>query len=173
MAWNIDAAHSAVTFTVSHMMIAQTRGRFNKFEASVSVDEANPSNSKVEATIEVASIDTGNEQRDGHLLSGDLFDAENHPTMTFSSTRIEAAGEGSYKVTGEMTIKGVTREVVLDLTDGGQGKDPWGNIRQGLSATTQINRQDFGLTWNVPLETGGFLVGNQVSIAIDLELVAS
>ena len=173
MAWTIDPTHSQVNFSVRHMMISKIGGRFGGFDGTFSLDEANPVNSVVEGTIDVASVDTGNEHRDAHLRGPDYFDVENHPKMAFSSTYIEAVGEGSYKVTGDMTIKGVTREVVFDVTDGGTCQDPWGNMRQGLSATTKLDRRDFDLSATMPLEGGGIVVGYEISVSIDLELVQS
>ena len=173
MAWTIDSAHSQVNFSVRHMMISKMGGRFGGFDGTFSLDEANPPNSVVEGTIDVASVDTGNEHRDAHLRGADYFDVENHPNMAFYSTNIEAVDEGSYQVTGDMTIKGVTREVVFDVTDGGTCQDPWGNMRQGLSATTKLDRRDFDLSSNMPLAGGGFVLGNEINVSIDLELVQS
>ena len=171
MAWNIDTQHSQVEFSVRHMMISKVRGHFDTFEGSIKADPNDAASGIVEGTIDVASIDTKEQQRDDHLRSGDFFDVENFPKITFKSTNIEAAGDNAYKVTGDMTIKGVTKEVVFDVTDEGQGKDPWGNQRWGLSATTTIDRKDFGLTWNVALETGGFLVGEEISIFAEVQLI--
>lgn len=171
MTWTIDPSHSAVEFSVKHMMFATVRGRFNKFSGTVDLNEANPTQSKVEGQIEVASIDTGEANRDTHLRSADFFDVDNYPLMTFRSTRIEPAGQDQYKVTGDLTIKDVTRPVTFDVTETGRGKDPWGNQRVGVSADTTLNRKDFGLNWNVALETGGWLVGDQIKIHAELELV--
>lgn len=171
MAWVIDPAHTQIEFSVKHMMITTVRGRFDKFSSTVNVDEANLAGSSVQGAIEVASLDTRDPGRDGHLRSPDFFDAEKYPAMSFSSTRIQRAGEGQFKVTGDLTIKDVTREVVFTVSDDGQNKDPWGNQRWGFSAQATINRKDFGLVWNVALETGGVLVGELVKINAEVQLI--
>ncbi|MCS7061156.1 MAG: YceI family protein [Anaerolineae bacterium] len=171
MAWSLDTSHSSVEFAVKHMMITTVRGQFARFNAAIQVDEHRLENSSLEATVEVASIDTHDANRDKHLLSSDFFDAATYPTMTFRSKRIEKAGEGQYRLIGDLTIRGVTREVAFNLTDEGKGKDPWGNQRWGLTAEAQINRKDWNLSWNVALETGGWLVGEQVKIRLEIELV--
>lgn len=171
MSWKIDPSHTRIGFSVKHMMIAKVRGRFDTFDGTVHLDTENPSDSWVEGTIDVASISTRDEQRDAHLRSADFFDVENYPKMRFRSTRIKPVGAGQYKVYGELTIKDVTKEVVFDVADEGQAQDPWGNTRWGLSASTKINRKDFGLAWNVALETGGWLVGEEVTISAEVELV--
>jgi polyisoprenoid-binding protein YceI len=168
--WNIDASHSHVEFSVRHLMISTVKGRFGEVSGKVVADDANPAGAQIEATINVASIDTREAQRDAHLRSADFFDAENFPTLTFRSTRIEKAGD-ELKVTGDLTIRGTTREVVLDVTSEGRVKDPWGGERAGYSATTKIKRSDFGLTWNMALETGGVVVGDDIKIALEVELV--
>lgn len=168
MTWNIDPVHSLIGFSVRHMMIAKVRGRFNSFTGTVNLNADNPG---VEGTVDVASIDTRENDRDEHLRSADFFDAANFPQMRFRSTRIESAGNGKFNVTGDLTIKDVTRPVTFAVTDEGQGKDPWGGLRQGYSATAKINRKDFGLTWNVALETGGWLVGDEITINAEVELV--
>ena len=173
MAWKIDPAHSQIEFSVKHMMITTVRGRFAKFDANIAVNPRNLLQSSIEGTIEVDSIDTRDANRDAHLRSADFFDVEKFPTMSFRSTRIEKTGGDEYKVTGDLTIKDNTRSVTFTVTDDGQGKDPWGNQRWGLSGTTTISRKDFGLTWNVALESGGWLVGDQVKIQVDMELVES
>jgi polyisoprenoid-binding protein YceI len=171
MSWKIDPSHSLIEFSVKHMMITKVRGQFTSFDGAVTVDPTSLPASKVEGSIDVASIDTGEEQRDNHLRSADFFDVENYPQMTFRSTRIEAMGGDEYKVYGDMTIKDVRREVVFEVSNEGQGQDPWGGQRWGISATARLNRKDFGLTWNVALETGGWLVGDEVKITIELQLV--
>lgn len=171
MSWNLDASHSSVEFAVRHMMIATVRGQFTRFSARINVDEQRLENSTLEATVEVASIDTRDANRDNHLRAADFFDAANYPTMTFRSRRIEKAGERQYRLIGDLTIRDVTREVVFTLTDEGKGKDPWGNQRWGLTAEATINRRDWNLNWNVALETGGWLVGEQVKIRMEIELV--
>jgi polyisoprenoid-binding protein YceI len=169
--WNVDAAHSNAEFSVRHLMISTVKGRFAEVGGKVVTDEANPAKSQVEVTLGVASIDTREAQRDAHLKSGDFFDAEKFPTITFRSTRVEGALNGTFKLAGDLTIRGVSREVVLDVTSEGRGKDPWGGERAGFSATAKIKRSDFGLTWNQLLETGGVAVGDEIKISIDVELV--
>lgn len=171
MAWKIDPSHSLVEFTVKHMMIAKVRGRFNRYDGTLNLDLENPQNSTIEGTIEAESLDTNEANRDGHLRSADFFDVETYPQITFRSTRIEPKGGDQYKVVGDLTIRGITNEVVLDVVNEGQNKDPWGNQRIGFTATTAINRKEFGLTWNAALETGGFMVGDEVKITIEGELV--
>jgi polyisoprenoid-binding protein YceI len=169
--WDIDTSHSDVSFTVRHMVVTKTRGRFTRWSGVVDFDEADPTRSRVEVQIEAASIDTGHADRDAHLRSADFFDAENHPYLTFKSTGIER-GEGErYRIAGDLTMRGVTRPVVLEAELGGVAADPWGARRAGFSAHTQVNRKDFGLTWNQPLETGGLLVGEKVDIALEVEAV--
>ena len=168
--WAIDPAHSTVEFTVRHMMIARVRGRFAGLEATV-IEAVDPMASRVEAVIQVASIDTGDEKRDAHLRSADFFDAENHPEIRFRSTALEPTGDDRFELAGELTIRGVTRAVTLDVTEEGRATDPWGSERVGYSARARINRKDFGLEWNVALETGGFLVGDEIDIQIEAEAV--
>jgi polyisoprenoid-binding protein YceI len=169
--WNIDPTHSVVEFKVKHMMISNVRGRFTKVNGVLTFDESRPENSRAEATIEVGSIETGDPQRDGHLKGADFFDVEKFPTMTFRSTGVKAAGEGG-TVEGELTIHGVTRKVVLAVEGPtAPAKDPWGHTRVAVSGTTKISRKEFGLTWNAALETGGVLVGDDVSIALDVQFV--
>ncbi len=169
--WNIDAAHSGINFSIRHMVISKVRGRFGAFSGTVELDEGDLSRSRIEAQIEATSIDTGTAQRDGHLKSADFFDAEKYPHLSFKSTRIEAEGKDRYRVTGELTIKDVTREIVLEAETTGKGTDPWGNERLGFAAHTSLDRKDFGLTWNQALETGGFLVGDRVDIELDVQAV--
>jgi len=168
--WTIDNSHTLAEFSVRHLMISTVKGRFGEVSGKVVADDADPSRAQIEATINVASIDTREPQRDAHLRSADFFDAENFPTLTFRGTRVEKAGDG-LKVTGDLTIRGTTREVVLDVTSEGRVKDPWGGERAGYSATTKIKRSDFGLTWNMALETGGVVVGDEIKIALEVELV--
>jgi polyisoprenoid-binding protein YceI len=167
--WAIDPAHSHVGFSVRHMMISTVKGRFGEVAGTIVLDD-DLSGSSVEATLGVASIDTREPQRDAHLRSADFFDAAQFPAITFKSRRV-AAAPGTLAVTGDLTIKGVTREVVLEVIEEGRGKDPWGGERAGYSATTKVSRSDFGLTWNQVLETGGFAVGDEIKISLDLELV--
>jgi polyisoprenoid-binding protein YceI len=170
--WNIDPVHSTAEFKVKHMMISNVKGQFTKVQGVLSLDEADVTNSTIEASIEAASINTREEQRDGHLKSADFFHVEKFPTLLFKSTRVTNSGAGELDVTGDLTIRGVTRHVVFKVEGPtAAGKDPWGNIRRGFSATTKINRKDFGLTWNAALETGGILVGDEVTITLDLQFV--
>jgi polyisoprenoid-binding protein YceI len=169
--WNIDASHSHVEFSVRHLMISTVKGRFGEVSGKVVTDEGDPSRGQVEVTINAASIDTREAQRDAHLRSADFFDAENFPTLTFKSTRIAKASGDDLTVTGDLTIRGTTREVVLDVTSEGRVTDPWGGERAGFTAKGKIKRSDFGLTWNMALETGGVVVGDEIKISIDVELV--
>ena len=171
MAWEIDAAHSQATFAVRHMMISTVKGHFNVLSGSLHIDEQNPANSWVEAQVEAASIDTRDANRDGHLRSPDFFDAEKYPVITFKSSKVEHIDGDEYKVTGNLTIRDVTKPLVLKAEYTGQNKDPWGNTRAGLTATGKIDRTEFGMTFNTALETGGVMVGNEVKIEIDLEAV--
>ncbi len=168
--WNVDASHTHAEFAVRHLMISTVKGRFGDVQGIVEIDEADLAKSSVDVTIGAASIDTREPQRDAHLRSADFFDAEKFPQITFRSTRIEGTSE-SFKVTGDLTIRGTTRSIVLDVTAEGRATDPWGGQRAGFSAKGKIRRSDFGLTWNQALETGGVLVGDDVRIALDVELV--
>jgi polyisoprenoid-binding protein YceI len=163
--WNVDASHSELGFTARHLMVTKVRGQFKDFDATVSVGETFEASS-VRATVQLASIETGSADRDGHLRSADFFDVENNPVMTFSSTRVTPD-----TLEGELTIKGVTQPVVFDLEFNGVSKDPWGGTRAGFEAKTEINRKDFGLEWNVAIEGGGVLVGEKVKINLDIQLV--
>jgi len=169
--WQVDGAHSAVNLTVRHMVISKVRGRFTKWNAKLALDTADIARSAVEVEIEAASIDTGVADRDTHLRSADFLDAQKFPTLRYRSRRVEAPSKDRLRVIGDLTIRDVTREVVLDVDYGGQGKDPWGNQRAGFSATTSINRKDFGLTWNQALETGGLLVADRLNIEIELQAI--
>jgi polyisoprenoid-binding protein YceI len=170
--WNIDPAHSAAEFKVKHMMISNVKGHFAKVSGSLTLDESDLTKSHAEASIEAASIETRDAQRDAHLKSADFFDAEKFPTLSFKSTRISLVRDGELSAEGDLTIHGVTRKVVFNVEGPTPPtKDPWGNTRVGLSATTKINRKDFGLTWNAALETGGLLVGDEVTITLDVEFV--
>jgi polyisoprenoid-binding protein YceI len=169
--WNIDNSHTLVEFSVRHLMISTVKGRFGDVSGKVVSDDANPSGAQIEVTINAASIDTREAQRDAHLKSADFFDVEQFPTLTFRSTRIEKASGDDLKVTGDLSIRGTTREVVLDVTSEGRVTDPWGGQRAGYSAKTKIKRSDFGLTWNLALETGGVVVGDEIKIALEVELV--
>jgi polyisoprenoid-binding protein YceI len=170
--WNIDPAHSVAEFKIKHMMISNVKGQFTKLKGSVTLNERDITQSQVEASIDANSINTGEPQRDAHLKSADFFDVEKFPTLTFQSTRLGRAGDGELKVTGDLTIHGVTHNVAFHVEGPtAPGKDPWGNTRIGLSATTKISRKDFGLTWNAALETGGILVGDEVTITLDVQFV--
>lgn len=167
--WNLDSTHSVVEFKVKHMMISNVKGTFGKASGVLNYDEANPAASSVEATVDVTSIATGDAQRDAHLKGADFFETEKFPTMTFKSSKV-VPEDGT--VEGELTIKGVTKTVAFDVEGPtAPGKDPWGNTRIAVEATTKISRKDFGLTWNATLETGGFLVGDEVTIMIDAQFV--
>jgi polyisoprenoid-binding protein YceI len=167
--WTIDPLHSEVGFSVRHMMVSKVRGKFAKFSGEL-VTAENPLASSVTAEIDLSSIETGAEQRDAHLRSPDFFDTENHPVMTYRSTGIRAKGDG-YVLDGELTLKGVTRQVPLALEINGFGRDPYGGTRAGFTATAEINRQDFGVNWNAALETGGVVVSDKVNIHLEIEAV--
>jgi polyisoprenoid-binding protein YceI len=170
--WNIDPTHSTAEFKIRHMMISNVKGSFSKISGALTLDAANPANSAVQATIEIASLDTRDAQRDTHLKSADFFDAERFPTMTFRSTRVNPAAAGQGTVEGELTIRDVTRSVVFDVEGPTAAvKDPWGNARIGVAATTKISRKEFGLTWSAPLEAGGVLIGDDVAITLEVEFV--
>jgi polyisoprenoid-binding protein YceI len=167
--WTIDPVHSDVGFSVRHMMVSKVRGKFAKFSGQlVTADDV--LDSSVTAEIELSSIDTGAEQRDAHLRSPDFFDTDNHPLMTYRSTGIRAAGDG-YVIDGELTLKGVTKSVPLALDINGFGPDPFGGTRAGFTASTEINRQDFGVNWNAAMETGGVVVSDKVTIHLEIEAV--
>lgn len=170
MTWNIDYTHSQITFTARHMMISKVRGRFEDWAGVVNYDETNPTNTFADITIQATSINTKEEQRDRHLRAADFFDADNFPTLTFKSKRVEQDDANNGRLIGDLTIRGVTKEVTLDVEYSGTGKNPWGMTVAGFSATTTINRKDWGLTWNVALEAGGFLVSDKIGIEIELEL---
>ncbi len=168
--WSIDPAHSHVEFAVRHMMVATAKGRFSDVKGTVEFDGVNLSSATVDVEIPVVSIETKQEQRDAHLRSADFFDAENHPTITFRSKRITGDATGKFQLVGDLTIRGVTREVTLSGESHGMVRDPWGQDRAGFSATTKINRHDFGLDWNAALETGGLVVAPEVRISLDIEI---
>ncbi len=171
MAWQIDTAHSAVHFTVRHMMISNVRGEFQRLSGTVNLDEEHPENTTVEVRIDAASINTREAQRDGHLRSPDFLDVEKYPYVVFKSTRVERTGEKSARLHGDLTIRDVTRPVVLNVEHTGILTNPWGNLSAGFEANTRINRKDWGLTWNQALEAGGVLVGDEIKVNIELELV--
>jgi polyisoprenoid-binding protein YceI len=170
--WNIDPAHTSAEFKVKHMMIANVKGHFSKVSGALTLDESNLANSRVEAIIEAGSIETREPQRNAHLKSADFFDVEKFPTLDFKSNKISIVRDGELSVEGDLTIHGVTRKVTFEVEGPTPpSKDPWGNTRVAISATTRINRKDFGLSWNAALETGGFLVGDEVTITLDAEFV--
>jgi len=170
--WNIDPAHSVAEFKVKHMMISNVKGQFAKITGVLTLDESDLTDSRVEALIEAASIETRDAQRDAHLKSADFFDVEKFPTLSFKSTRISHGRDGELAVEGDLTIRGVTRKVLFAVEGPTRPvKDPWGNTRVAVSAATKINRKDFGLTWNTALETGGILVGDEVTITLDVQSI--
>jgi len=170
--WNIDPVHSVAEFKVKHMMISNVKGQFTGLTGVLFLDEAGAADSRVEASIDAASISTGDAQRDAHLKSAEFFDVEKFPTLSFKSTHVTPAGGGELAVAGELTIHGVTRNVQFSVEGPtAPAKDPWGNTRVGLSATTKINRKDFGLTWSATLETGGLLLGDEITITLDVQFV--
>ena len=170
--WNIDPVHSVVEFKVKHMMISNVKGQFTGLQGALTLDEANIINSHVQASIDAASITTRDAQRDAHLKSADFFDVEKFPALSFRSTRLSRGRDGELVVDGDLTIHGVTRNVVFAVEGPTpSAKDPWGNTRIGLSASTKLNRKDFGLTWNAALETGGILVGDEVTITLEAQFV--
>jgi len=168
--WKLDPAHTLVEFSAKHLMISTVKGRITDVEGTIYADENDPSKSSVEATLKAASIDTRTEMRDNHLRSEDFLHVEKFPAITFRSTRIEGDKE-EFKLTGDLTIRGVTREITLDVTFEGQTKDPWGGERIGFSAKGKIDRRDFGLLWNQILETGGLTVSNDVKINVEVEAI--
>jgi len=170
MAWEIDQSHSLIEFSVKHMMVTTVKGRFTKFAGKIDLDEANPAASVVDVTIDTNSVATGDEKRDGHLRSPDFFDVEQYPTITYKSTRVELTGHDSARVTGDLTIKGVSHPVTLEVTREGETKNMRGERLMGFSVRTSFSRKDWGLNWNVALETGGVLVSDKITVAIDAEV---
>jgi polyisoprenoid-binding protein YceI len=171
MSWKIDSAHSQVTFSIRHMMISNVYGRFEKFTGEVEFDEVNPARSTVDVQIDASTISTREPQRDGHLKSPDFLNVEKYPSIGFKSKRVEIVNSDHGRVTGDLTIRDITREVVLDVEYAGTAKSPYGTTSAGFSASTKISRKDWDLTWNVALETGGVLVGDEIKVNIDLEIV--
>lgn len=170
--WNIDPVHSVAEFKVKHMMISNVKGQFTGLSGQLTLDEEDVTRSKVEATIDAASINTREAQRDAHLKSADFFDVEKFPTLSFQSSRVTSSRNDELAVEGELAIHGISRKVVFSVEGPtAPRKDPWGKTRIGLSATTKINRKDYGLTWNAALETGGILVGDEVTITLDVQFV--
>ena len=169
--WTVDASHSEVGFAVKHLMIATVRGRFGSVAGTVTFAQGDYSQARADVTIDAASIDTREDKRDAHLRSADFFDVERFPALTFKSRRVEAITGDRFLLVGDLTIRDVTREVSLDITVEGFQKDPWGNQKAAFTAATKISRTDFGLTWNTALETGGVLVGDDVKISLDVQLL--
>jgi polyisoprenoid-binding protein YceI len=170
--WKLDPAHSSAEFKVRHMMIANVKGRFSGLSGTLTEHTVDASLSSIEASVDVSTVNTGDPQRDAHLKSADFFDVEKYPTMTFNSTKVEKKAADEYRVTGDLTLHGVTKPVTFEVEGpSAPAKDPWGNTRIGISATTKINRKDFGLNWNAALETGGFLVGEDVHITVDAQFI--
>jgi polyisoprenoid-binding protein YceI len=167
--WTIDPAHTSVEFAVRHMMISTVKGRFADVQGTLTFDEADPTRSTVDVTIATASVDTRSEQRDGHLKSADFFDVEKFPSIRFTSTRVTKTGSDGYDLVGNLTIRDVTREVTLKVEDQGRGTTPWGQVQAGFTASTKVDRKDFGLTWNQALEAGGVLVADEVKISVEVE----
>jgi polyisoprenoid-binding protein YceI len=169
--WTIDPTHSVVEFAVKHLMISTVKGRFGDVKGTIAYNEIDTKQSRIDIEIPIATIDTHNEQRDGHLRSPDFFDAEHHPLMTFKSKRIDGDVNGEFKLTGDLTIRGTTRDVTLDAEFQGRARDPWGGERMGFTASGKINRKDFGLHWNQQLDAGGWVLGDDIKILIEVELV--
>lgn len=169
--WAFDPAHSEITFKVKHLMITNVKGEFKQFQATLNSADETFQKATAAATIQIASISTNNDDRDNHLKSADFFDAEKFPTMQFESTSFERFDDENGQLKGNLTIKGITKEVSFELEFGGISKDPWGNEKSGFSLNGKINREDFGLTWNATLETGGVLVSNDVKIAAEIQFV--
>jgi polyisoprenoid-binding protein YceI len=170
--WSIDPEHSNVGFKVRHLMVSNVKGNFDKHTGTVEINDKDIAKSKVEVSIDTNSINTNVQKRDEHLRSADFFDVAKYPTMTFVSKKVAKAGKDKLKVTGDLTLHGVTKQVVLDVEGPSkESKDPWGNIRKGATATTKINRKDFGLVWNAALETGGVAVGEEITITMEIEMI--
>ena len=169
MAWNLDSTHSRVGFAVRHMMVSTVRGEFEAFSGALDLDEKDFTQSRIVGEIQAASVDTRDEKRDEHLRSADFFDAANHPVIRFESRQIAHVAGSGYRITGDLTIRGTTREIVLEAEYGGVHKNPWGQTVTGLSAAGSLDRRDYGLTWNTALEAGGFLVGDKVKLELEFE----
>jgi polyisoprenoid-binding protein YceI len=169
--YTLDPAHTRIGFVARHAMVTKVRGQFNEFDGKAYVDFEDPTRSSVELVVEAASVDTRNENRDGHLRTNDFFDVPNHPQITFSSTSVERIDDETFRVTGDLTIKGTTRPVSIDFEYAGTAKDPYGNIRLGFEGSTSVNRRDWGVEWNAPLETGGVLVSEKVTLEFEISAV--
>ena len=170
--YTLDVSHSRLGFVARHAMVTKVRGQFGAFEGTARIDEANPSASKVDLTIQVASVDTGSADRDGHLKSGDFFDVETYPTITFTSTEVKRDGD-DWEITGDLTIKDVTKAVTIEFEQTGSAVDPFGNTRVGFEGDVTVNRKDWGLTWNAALETGGVLVSEKIKLEFDVSAIAT
>jgi polyisoprenoid-binding protein YceI len=171
-AYTIDPSHTRLGFVARHAMVTKVRGTFPEFEGTATIDTANPANSKVELTINVGSVDTGSKDRDGHLVSADFFDTEKYPTWTFASTDVKRSGS-DWTVTGDLTIKDITKPVTIEFEETGSARDPFGNLRVGFEGQTTINRKDWDLTWNAALETGGVLVSEKIKLEFDVSAIQS
>ena len=171
--YTLDVSHTRLGFSARHAMVTTVRGQFKEFTGVAHIDTANPAASKVEITIDASSIDTGNEQRNGHLVSADFFDVETNPEITFVSTQVERADESTWVITGDLTIKGVSQPVTIDFDLTGSARDPFGNLRVGFEGSTAINRKDWGLTYNAALETGGVLVSDRIKLDFDVSAIQS
>ena len=171
--YTLDVSHTRLGFSARHAMVTTVRGQFQDFTGHAHVDTQTPANSKVEVTIQAGSIDTGNADRNGHLVSADFFDVENNPELTFVSTEVERADDTTWVITGDLTIKGVTKPVTIEFEQTGSARDPFGNLRVGFEGSTSLNRKDWGLTWNAALETGGVLVSERVKLDFDISAIQS
>ncbi|SEM60171.1 Polyisoprenoid-binding protein YceI [Mesobacillus persicus] len=167
--WAVDPTHSSVEFSIRHMMFTNVKGAFHTYDATIKADPSDLTTADIAFSVDLASVDTKNEDRDNHLRSADFFDVENKPKMTFTATKVEKKDEGEYAVTGDLSLNGVTKPETFNVTFEGQGKDPWGNEKAGFSAEGTLNRSDYGLTWNSALETGGVLVGDKVKISLEIQ----
>jgi polyisoprenoid-binding protein YceI len=171
--WQIDTVHSGIGFSVRHLIVSKVRGRFTKWSGTLEIDEQNPQASRVNVRIDAASIDTNEPQRDAHLRAADFLDTEHFPEITFASTRVERLSDEELRISGDLTIRGITKPVVLDVEQGGQIRDPWGNDRRGFAATTTIDRKAFNVSFNQVLDTGGLALGEKVEITLELEVFKS
>jgi polyisoprenoid-binding protein YceI len=169
--YTLDVSHSRLGFSARHAMVTTVRGQFKEFSGTAHIDTATPANSKVEVVIDTTSVDTGNDQRNGHLTSADFFEVEAHPQITFVSTEVERADETTWVITGDLTIKGTTKPVTIEFEQTGSARDPFGNLRVGFEGSTAINRKDWGLTWNAALETGGVLVSDRIKLEFDISAI--
>lgn len=169
--WKIDPSHSSIEFAAKHMMISTVRGRMGVVNGEIIADETNPANSTVEVTVDIAGLTSNDTNRDTHLLSADFFDAETYPEATFKSTRIDPLSEDKFRVTGDLTIRGATKSITLDVEREGEGVDPWGNVKAAFAASATLNRKDFGLNWNVALEAGGVLVSENIKLEITIQAI--